>query len=217
MTSYTKRFIKLLFGLFLCALGISMTISAKVGYLPWETFHSGVANTFGIAIGTASIYVGLAIGILSTVLGEKIGIGTIFNMVLIGLMMNVILSAEILPTSDNLFVGIFILLIGIIIISIGSYFYIESGFGAGPRDSLMVALTRITKLPIGVCRSGVELTAVLIGWRLGGMIGLGTVISAFSIGFFIQATFHLLRFDPTTVHHENLQDTFMTFFPQNAQ
>lgn len=217
MTSFIKRFSKLLFGLSLCALGISITITAQIGYSPWEVFHAGLSKALNIEIGTASILVGLLIGILSLGLGEKIGIGTILNMVLIGLMMNVILGAEILPTSSNLFGGIIILLIGIAIFSLGSYFYISSGFGAGPRDSLMVAVTRITKSPIGICRSGVELTAVLVGWRLGGLIGLGTIISVFSIGFFVHTTFHLLKFDPTTVKHENLQDTFLMLFPQKAQ
>ena len=207
MNLFAKRLGKLLFGLFLCALGISITITAKVGYMPWETFHGGIASTFGIAIGTASVYVGLAIGVLSMILGEKIGIGTICNMVLIGLMTNVILDAGFLPHSDNYLIGILILLVGIETFALGSYFYIGSGFGAGPRDSLMVALKRITKLPIGVCRSSLELTVVFIGWRLGGLIGLGTVISAFGIGFFVQTTFHLMKFDPTTIHHENLQDT----------
>lgn len=212
MNSFVKRFSKLLFGLSLCALGISITISAKVGYSPWEVFHAGVASTFHIEIGTASIFVGLIIGILSLLLGEKIGIGTVLNMVLIGLMMNVILGANILPTSENLFIGILLLMIGIAIFSLGSYFYIGSGFGAGPRDSLMVAVTRITKLPIGVCRSSVELCAVFVGWKLGGLIGLGTVISAFCIGFFIHTIFRLFKFDPTTIHHENLQDTFALLF-----
>ncbi len=216
MTSFSKRFSKLLFGLFLCALGISITIAAQVGYSPWEVFHAGVASTFHIEIGTASIFVGLIIGILSLLLGEKIGIGTILNMVLIGLMMNVILGANILPTSENLFIGLLLLMIGIAIFSLGSYFYIGSGFGAGPRDSLMVAVTRITKLPIGVCRSSVELVAVFAGWRLGGLIGLGTVVSAFCIGFFIHTTFRLFKFDPTTIHHENLQDTFTILFSSEA-
>jgi uncharacterized membrane protein YczE len=216
MNLFIKRFIKLNFGLFLCALGISITISAQIGYSPWEVFHAGLANTIHIEIGTASILVGLIIGILSLALGEKIGIGTISNMILIGLMMNVILGANILPTSENLFVGILLLLFGIAIFSIGSYFYIGSGFGAGPRDSLMIALTRITKLPIGICRSSVELAAVLIGWRLGGLIGLGTVISVFGIGFLVHTTFHLLHFDPTTIDHENLQDTFLMLFSQET-
>lgn len=207
MTQFAQRIMKLLFGLSLCALGISITITAKVGYMPWETFHGGIASTFGIAIGTASVYVGLAIGILSMLLGEKIGLGTLCNMVLIGIFTNFILDANILPHSDNYLINLLILLAGIETFALGSYFYIGSGFGAGPRDSLMVALKRITKLPIGVCRSSIELTVVFIGWRLGGLIGLGTVISAFSIGFFVQTTFHLMKFDPTSIDHENLQDT----------
>jgi uncharacterized membrane protein YczE len=94
------------------------------------------------------------------------------------------------------------------VISLGSFFYISSGFGAGPRDGLMVALTRKTHLPIGVCRGGIEVLVVFLGWRLGGMVGFGTVLSAFSIGFCIQLTFSLLRFKPTAIVHENVTETY---------
>ena len=75
----------------------------------------------------------------------------------------------------------------------------------------MVLLTRKTGLPIGVCRGGIELTAVIIGWYLGGLVGVGTVVSALMIGFCVQITFKLLRFDPTKIHHERLQETYKSF------
>lgn len=100
------------------------------------------------------------------------------------------------------------LISGLFIIAFGSYFYIASAFGAGPRDSLMVLVTRKTGLPIGVCRGAIELTAVAVGWYLGGLVGIGTVISALAIGFCIQITFRLLRFDATKIRHERLQETF---------
>jgi len=95
-------------------------------------------------------------------------------------------------------------IIGLFIIALASYFYIEPGFGAGPRDSLMVILTRKTNLPIGICRGTIEFSTAIIGWKLGGMLGIGTIISAFIIGFCVQITFKLLKLDPTKVNHETL-------------
>ena len=100
------------------------------------------------------------------------------------------------------------LVAGLLVISFATYFYIASGFGAGPRDSLMVALTRKSGLPIGLCRVVIEGLALFCGWRLGGMVGLGTILSALLAGVFVQFTFQLLRFDATGVQHETLLDTF---------
>jgi uncharacterized membrane protein YczE len=106
--------------------------------------------------------------------------------------------------------GIALLIIGLFVISAGSYFYIKAGFGAGPRDSLMVALNRKIKLPVGICRSIIELLVTVSGWFLGGMVGIGTVISVAAIGFFVQITFAVLRFVPAAVKHETLNQTYKT-------
>lgn len=204
MAQFLTRFTKLIFGLFLYALGIVFAIKANIGYAPWEVFHVGLSQTFDISIGTASITIGALIVILVMFLGEKIGIGTILNMFLIGIFLDWILILDPIPLASNFIFGVFMLILGLFTIALGSYFYIDSAFGAGPRDSLMVALTRITKLPVGICRSGVELTVVLIGWKLGGLVGMGTVIAAFGIGFCVQTTFGLLKFDTTKVKHETL-------------
>lgn len=104
------------------------------------------------------------------------------------------------------------LIAGLFIIALATYYYIGSGFGAGPRDSLMVALTRKTGLSIGICRGTIELLAVFIGWTLGGMAGIGTVISAFAMGFCVQITFKMLKFDATKVNHETLDQTYKLVF-----
>lgn len=207
MVPYLQRLSKLLFGLTLYALGIVFAIQAQIGFAPWEVFHVGLSDTFGISIGTASILVGVVIGLIGILLGEKVGIGTILNMFLIGMILDWILLLDFIPQAGNFISGVFMLILGLFTIALGSYFYIGSAFGAGPRDGLMVALTRITKLPIGVCRGSVELAAVLIGWQLGGMVGIGTVIAAFGIGFCVQITFQLLKFDTTAIEHETLGQT----------
>jgi len=216
MKVFYLRLLKLLFGLFLYALGIVITLKASIGYAPWEVFHVGLAKTTGISIGNASIAAGLVIGIAAVLLGEKLGLGTILNMILIGIFLDIILEFNFIPSAAGLLQGLPMLIAGLFIISLASYFYIGSGFGAGPRDSLMVALTRKTKLPVGLCRGTIEILAVLVGWRLGGLVGIGTLISAFAIGFCIQTTFRLLKFDATRVRHETLDATFKTICRSSA-
>jgi uncharacterized protein len=208
MNRFYTRFIRLISGLFLYALGIVLTLQAHIGYAPWDVFHVGFANLLGIRIGVASIITGLLIGIIALLLGEKLGIGTVLNMVLIGVFLDMIIELNIIPTAKNFWVGIPMMVLGLFMIALASYFYIGSAFGAGPRDSLMVALTRKTGLPVGLCRGTIEILAVIIGWRLGGMLGIGTIISAFVIGFCVQTTFKLLKFDATQVTHETLNQTF---------
>ena len=212
MRQFYSRLLRLIWGLFLYALGIVVTMNAHIGYAPWEVFHVGLAKTTGISIGTASIIMGVIIGIIAVLLGEKLGIGTILDIVLIGVFLDIILKLHVIPLANNLVFGIIMLIIGLFIIALGSYFYIKSGFGAGPRDSLMVALARKTILPIGICRGIIELLAVIVGWRLGGMVGIGTVISAFVIGFCVQITFKLLKFDVTEVKNETLDCTYKMLF-----
>jgi len=117
---------------------------------------------------------------------------------------------NLIPIAKSLAAGIGMLILGLFVIAAGSYFYLKSAFGAGPRDSLMVFLNRKTKLPIGVCRSLVELTATLVGWALGGMVGIGTIVSGFMIGFCIQIVFTIFKFDVKAVKHETLKQTFRT-------
>ncbi len=212
MKKYSSRLLRLIWGLFLYALGIVVTINANIGYTPWDVFHVGFANTIGITIGTASIITGVAIGVIAIVLGEKLGIGTILNMILIGVFLDMILAINIIPVASNLILGIIMMIVGLFIIALASYFYIGSAFGAGPRDSLMVALIRKTGLSVGVCRGSIELIAVFVGWRFGGMIGIGTIISAFVIGVCVQTTFKFMKFDPTKVKHETLEGTIKILF-----
>lgn len=203
MVKEMGRLLRLFFGLFLYALGIVLTMQAHIGYAPWEVFHAGLAKVLGMQIGTVSILVGLVIGLAVMLSGEKLGLGTVCNMVVVGLFMNVLLSSGLFVEQANLVYGIVQMIAGLIVISFASFFYISSGFGAGPRDSLMVFLSRKTGIPVGVCRTTLEITVTVIGFLLGGMLGWGTVLSAVLIGFCLQTTFHLLHFDPKQVQHED--------------
>ena len=211
MKRFFVRLFTMMIGLFLFALGIIITIKANIGYAPWDVLHAGLARTLGFNIGTMSVLVGLIIVIISALLGETLGLGTIFNMLCIGTFMNLILLIDVIPLAKNMIFGTIMLISGLFVISLGTYYYIKSGFGAGPRDNLMVMLTKKTKLPVGVCRFIIEFFATLGGWLLGGMVGIGTVISVVAIGLCVQITFKVLRFDVTSVKHESLKDTLAFF------
>ena len=211
MKSYKVRIVYLLAGLLSSALGIVITLEANIGYAPWDVLHAGLSETTGLSFGLISIIVGVIIIVVVTLLGEKFGFGSVLAIILSGVFIDLILFLEIIPKADNYVVGIIMLIVGLFILAFGSYLYIYSGFGAGPRDSLMVALTRKTKMPVGLCRGIVEVAATVGGWLLGGMFGVGTIISAVGVGFCIQIVFMIFKFDPTKVEHETLSKTLRHF------
>ena len=206
------RFLNMVLGLIFYSFGIVLTIQANIGYAPWDVFHVGLSNTIGLSLGVTVIFTGMAIVLTVALLGERIGIGTLGNMALMGVFLDLVFRLNIIPKAENFFVGAAMLIIGLLIISVGTYYYMKSALGAGPRDNLMVVLTRKTKLPVGLCRIIVEILATGIGWALGGMVGIGTVISAFGIGFCIQLTFRVFKFDAAAIKHETLYDTYKYLF-----
>ena len=164
---YFRRVADLLIGTVLFSIGIALTMKANLGYAPWEVFHQGLGNSIGLSIGNTSILTSLVICIIVVLMGEKLGLGTILNMVLMGIFIDGLLVLDFIPQMQGLLSGILEITLGFLTIAFGSYFYICSGFGAGPRDSLMVAIQRKSKLTVGLCRILVESSAVLIGWILG--------------------------------------------------
>ncbi|SMP48871.1 Uncharacterized membrane protein YczE [Sphaerochaeta associata] len=208
MKAVVIRLFRLFFGLFLYAAGIVLTMQAHIGYAPWEVFHAGLAKVLGLQIGTVSILVGLVIGIAVMLFGEPLGFGTVCNMVVVGLFMNILLGSGLFAELSNPVLGVVQLIAGLFVISLASYFYISSGFGAGPRDSLMVLLSRKTKFSVGTCRGAMEVSVTLVGFLMGGLLGWGTLLSAVLIGFCIQITFKVLLFDPKKVVHEDFVSSY---------
>ena len=207
LKKFPVRLAGLVFGLFLYAFGIALTMKANLGFAPWDVFHKGISNVVGISIGNASILLGLVICLIIAAAGESLGLGTLFNMVLIGVFLDLILESGVIPRMRGYISGAAMMVFGLFVISLATYFYMRSGFGSGPRDGLMVTLERRSGLSVGLCRAIIEALAVLLGWLMGGPVGLGTLMAAFGIGICIQITFSLLRFDATEVEHENLRET----------
>lgn len=208
MKGYSVRLVRLIFGLFLFALGSFLTIQANIGLASWEAFSMGIANITGQTYGNILIISGVVILGVDVLLKEKVGFGTILNTILIGVFVDMIQAFEIIPQMHGFFSGVVMLLLGQVSICIGSFFYIGASLGCGPRDALMVALgKRLPNVPIGIVRGCIEGAVLLIGWLLGAKVGIGTVISVFGISFILETTFKLLHFDVTNVEHESVVET----------
>lgn len=208
LLSYIKRFSRLIFGLFLYAVGIYCEVQANVGLAPWDAFNQGGYMMTGISMGNFSIIISLLIVGIDYFMGEKIGFGTILNAVFIGIVLDWLMIWNLIPVMTNFPSGLALQLVGLGIIGVASYFYIGAGMGCGPRDGLMVALSkRFPNTPVGVVRSCLEGTVLIVGWLSGGTIGVGTVVAVFGLGVIIQTTFRLFRFDVKGIQHENIFDT----------
>jgi len=202
------RVVRLFLGLFLYAFGIVMTLRANLGYSPWDVFHQGLGLHLGITLGIASILVGLAIVSITVFMKEKIGVGTLCNMVFIGVFIDVIMSRNWIPLMHGFVAGLVMMFGGLFVIGLATVFYMGAGYGAGPRDSLMVVITKRTGKPVGLCRCCLEGTVLFIGWLLGGYAGWGTLISALGIGVAVQVVFSILRFDVKAIHQESFFETW---------
>ena len=189
-----RRLPRLFLGLVLFGIGVSMTLVAGLGVSPWTVFHEGVAKQTGLRIGTVVVITGVFVLLLWIPLRERIGIGSVSNVLTIGPVINITL--DVLP--ETVTVGWHqwaFMLGGTFVVALGSGFYIGAGLGPGPRDGVMTGLAR-RGINIGVARIIVEVTALSLGWLLGGTVGVGTVVFAFGVGPLIGILLPRLRMEP---------------------
>lgn len=201
------RLIRLFAGLTAYSIGITLCVQANIGLSPWDVFHHGLALrtglTFGIASGVASAVIVAATALCK----EQFGIGVLLNIFYIALIIDLLMLGGVISKASGLFSGILMMICGLFTIALAMVLYIGAGYGAGPRDSLMVILSKRTGKPTGLCRSVVEAAALACGWLLGGQIGIGTVIAVFGTGITVQIVFRLLRFDVKSQRHESVSET----------
>lgn len=179
-----SRWAKLLAGLAFIGTGVAFTKQANLGLGPWDVLNDGLARLTGIELGTASIIVGALVLLLWIPIREKPGVGTLTNIVLIGVFMNVALVV-VRSASGLLLQGAW-LIVGLLLIGLGSVLYLGSQLGAGPRDGLMLGLSRKTGWSLRLSRTAFEVSVLAAGWLLGGAVGVGTVLIALTIGPVIQ-------------------------------
>jgi uncharacterized protein len=193
--TFIKDFIVIQFGFLLYGLALMLIIRADLGTGTWLVLEVALANILGIKIGTMTVYMGFAVLIIALALREQVGWGTLGNILSIGPWLNLFL--DLIPAlHDNLPLQIGMFLLGVLVQGIATAVYIGVDAGAGPRDSLMLAIHRTTGVSIRLARGGIEVIVVLIGWLLGGPLGFGTVIFALLIGPSVQWAFKLFKVQP---------------------
>jgi len=174
----------LILGLVLFGIGEALLVTANIGVSPWFVLHQGLAFKTGYSIGITTFFVSVIVLLLWFPLKQKPGIGTILNAILISVVLD--LSIIILPYPTDFFYQLMQVFIGILIIGIGSGFYLAANLGPGPRDGLMTGLNKKTNKSLALIRTFLELSAVGIGFYLGGIVGIGTLIYAIGIGFSVS-------------------------------
>ena len=170
----------LCFGLSIFGLGEGLLIVSFTGASPWSVLAQGISLNVNLSIGTITLLISIAVLILWIPLGQKPGMGTIFNALIIVIMID--LCIKYVPTPSNYIYQLLLAVISVIMVGIGGGIYLVSNLGAGPRDGLMIGLQKLTNFPIAVVRATLEISVVSIGWYLGGTVGIGTLLFAFGIG-----------------------------------
>ena len=147
---------------------------------PWSVLDQGISLNVNLSIGTITLLISIAVLILWIPLGQKPGMGTIFNALIIAFMID--LCIKFVPTPSNYLNQLILAVISVMMVGIGGGIYLVSNLGAGPRDGLMIGLQKVTNLPVAAVRAFLEISVVSIGWYLGGTVGVGTLLFAFGIG-----------------------------------
>ena len=170
-------------------------IVSFTGASPWSVLAQGISLNVDLSIGTITLLISIAVLILWIPLGQKPGMGTIFNALIIAFMID--LCIKFVPTPSNYLNQLILAVISVMMVGIGGGIYLVSNLGAGPRDGLMIGLQKVTNLPVAAVRAFLEISVVSIGWYLGGTVGVGTLLFAFGIGpcvalgFFVVDLFYL--------------------------
>ena len=175
-----STFLFLCIGLALFGLGEGLLIVSLTGASPWSVLAQGIALHVDLSIGVLTFFISSFVLFLWFFLDQKPGIGTIMNIIIIAIMIDV--SIAFIPTPENYISQLTLSVLAVLTVGFGGGIYLVANLGAGPRDGLMVGLQKKTNMPIAAVRAFLEITVVSIGWHLGGTVGVGTLLFAFGIG-----------------------------------
>lgn len=186
-------------GLVIYGFAVALMVVARVGLGPWDVFHQGIELNTPLTFGQAMIAAGMAI-LLYSILGPKVkvGIGTILNMLLIGVWSDVFLALPWLSEQSFGFgAGLALFIVGLVLCGLATGLYITAGLGAGPRDGFVIGVSRMTGGSVRLIRTLTEITVLALGWLMGGSVGVGTVLFALTVGPLMQFFLRLFRgFEP---------------------
>ena len=192
---FLRRMPSLLFGQILFSVGIVANLNAGLGGRPWDVLSVGMMNYTPLTLGQATQVLSLVVLVFGWTLGFPPGFSTVTNMYFVGVYIDLIIAWDIVPFPTEPISRLGLLVFAICLFAAGALFYLRVGLGAGPRDGLMMGLVRRLNLPISSVRGGMELTVVLLGFLLKGPVGVGTLLTALSLGPAIQLAFRLGGFD----------------------
>lgn len=179
-SGHAVRTVQLLFGLFLFGLNIALMIRAELGLGPWDAFHVGLSRVTGVSVGLIIILIGLLVVISALAIRVRPGIGTIANMILVGVFADLLLP--VIPVADGLVWAWVYLISGVTLCGLATGMYIGAGYGTGPRDSLMIGIAARSGGSIRLVRTLIEVSVLGLGWAMGGKIGIGTIVFTLTVG-----------------------------------
>ena len=203
--------------LFVNGFGVYLTIQADIGASPWDVLNLGISKSLGILYGNASIAVSVTILIIDILLKEPIGIAMFIDAFVVGKAVDFFNLIQAVPPCRSYLTAVPVMLAGLVILGYTQFTYMSASLGCGPRDTLLVGLAKRTgRIPIGAVSIALLSTATLIGWLLGGPVGIGTIICAFGAGPIMQLAFRTVRFDATAIRHQSLRGSAKVFFTRHG-
>jgi uncharacterized membrane protein YczE len=185
----TGRLAQLLIGLFLYGIAIALVVRGAVGVAPWDVLTQGIDLQVHLGFGVVTTIISVGVLLLWIPLGQRLGVGTVLNALLVGPSADI--GLWLLPADLELWLRVLLFICGLVLLAVASGIYIGAGLGPGPRDGLMTGLHDRTGWPIWAVRTGIEGSVLLVGWFLGGNVGLGTVAFALLVGPLCQVTLPL--------------------------
>jgi len=201
--------LRILFGLAVYSFGVHLTIAANIGLAPWDCLGMGIAKHTPLNYGRSMVLISVTAVLIQLLFRERIGIATILDALITGRLTQFYIDISPYPKNHSLCLGIVLLLLGFLIIDLGIYVYMSAELGSGPKDGLMIVIgKKLPKIPIGIIGIMLWSVVTVIGWMLGGSVGIGTFLSIFGAGFVMHIFYDAIGFEPRKLKHKSLSETF---------
>jgi len=205
--------VRIILGLAVFSFGVHLTIYANIGLAPWDCLGMGLAKHTPFNYGICMTLIAVLILMIDILLKEKIGYGTIIDALVTGNFVQIFNSVNPFPENHNLWLGIILMLIGFVFMALGMWIYMKAEQCCGPRDALLVGLgKRLKKVPIGIVEVLLWAVVLLIGYLLGGPVGIGTIISTFGAGLIMQLVYNIIHFEPRKLQHKGVIEVTKLLF-----
>ncbi len=203
-----RSILRTIFGLLIYSFGVYLTIAANIGLAPWDCFCMGISQHTPLNYGSTMVFVSVTAILIQLLFRERIGFATILDALITGRLTQFFIDISPYPENHSMLLGIVLLLFGFLIIDLGIYVYMSAELGSGPKDGLMIIIgKKLPKIPIGIIGILLWSAVTLIGWILGGSVGIGTLLSIFGAGFVMHIFYDAIRFEPRKLKHKSLRET----------